>query len=195
MIDWETLAIGGDAVVLSLGIIPFDLGEDKTFAELVSQGQHHKFEVASQVQKHGRRIDTSTVEWWAGQGEEAKRVLEPNHLYDKQIEVIPDIVKTVIDKLDCKPKEAFWYSRGSMDYEILTHIYQSLGVPLPYAYYAIRDTRTALHWCVGAERGNIDLPDGYLDGFVKHNASHDCASDILQLQYAFKLATGEIEVD
>lgn len=63
MLDLETLATTPDAVIVSIGAVQFN-----------DDGITARFHMPCNIVGTGRRIDDSTVKWWMGQSDEARKV-------------------------------------------------------------------------------------------------------------------------
>lgn len=168
--DIETLSVRKNALVLSLGIVPVDLEEPKSYLELVASGIEIKF-VADQQVKSGRHVDPDTVKWWTEQGPEAQRCLVPT----KQDILVEDFYEAL------KPigyvQDAIWFCKGPhFDVAIMESLFEDFNMKAPWGYRNIRDVRTALEFTTGST-----MPYDRVDGFVNHNAVHDSAFDAYQL--------------
>ena len=67
MFDVETLGVGSDAVVLSMACIHFDPRTNPTYKELKESAFFVKMDAKDQVNRLGRKVDKSTIEWWGKQ--------------------------------------------------------------------------------------------------------------------------------
>lgn len=68
----ETLGLESNAVVLSAGLLHFELGVDYTFNNLVESVRFVKFDVKEQVEKYKRSIEKGTVTYWKSLSKEAR---------------------------------------------------------------------------------------------------------------------------
>lgn len=145
MIDFETLDTSADAVVLSVGIIVFD----PTNAEII-RTFYLEFDVADQVEEEGRRISSSTIEWWLKTNpvEFLRLLSEGGNYLDFLRSELKDITSSY-------PIRKIW-SRGHMDFEILCNI-----CPGHFKYYQHADVRTldALGFKMGKENNHNALDD------------------------------------
>ena len=180
--DFETLSqdtIKG--VVTCLAILKFDesrfISKPYSFKELVNDAKVIKFNVSEQVKKYGRKIDKSTLDWWADQGPEAKEWITPSDK-DKDIDKLYDFFVESIG-----PTATKFYTRGNtFDPILLESIMKQTHKPLPYNWWEIRDTRSiveGLAW--GSELDNKFIPPD-CDELVKHNPTHDIALDVMRIQ-------------
>lgn len=181
--DTETLGIREDAVILSIGIVPVVFEENATFAELVKAGIHLKLDVESQV-KRGRRIDPATVGFWKDQGEEAAHVLKPSSK-DVSMEDACDIIAGFLKAKGYIEGRSWVWSRGNaFDFGKIEHMYEMVDRECPFPSYMERDIRTMVDCFCGTSRGRIEATRPQ-EGFVKHDALHDAASDAAKMNEIF----------
>lgn len=157
-----------------------------TFNELVQDIRLDKFNVEEQV-KEGYKFSKRDLEWWAEQGDEAKKQIKPS------ADDIP--VKEFVYKLYDYLREAKlkrWWSRSNTFDPILLsrnfkdyYTREAMDFILPY--WLVRDTRTYFDTRYDFKlKKNAFCPiddqalwDKY---FILHNPVHDLAADILRLQ-------------
>ena len=158
--DLETLGIGPEALVLSIGAIRFDrktgqLGPE--FYRLI----HLNGLGASGV------IDASTVVWWMGQNAQAQADIFGK---DRPRHSLPEALKDF--RLFCEGAETYW-QRGDKDAEWLGNAYKRCGVEAPWKFWQLRDQRTVSvefgHLVAKAERGTA------------HNALADAKAQAIEL--------------
>lgn len=187
--DLETMSTFEGGMMLSMGMVAADITKEYTFHELVNMGIERKYSVKEQKHRH---VQQTTVEWWKKQGAEASRVLSRLPTDLPYTEVIEHVREYIVGK-DIS-SYTLWFSRGPIDYYIMRHIHcfdnGQAEESLPWKFWNLRDSRSFLHG-LGIRAGKIDLPNGILDGFVEHNALHDCAADFLRLQYALEMVYGD----
>lgn len=197
VIDFESLSTIPNSKVIDLSAVPFVEGEDASFKELVSRGIQIKFDLRSQT---NRVSDEYTIAWWKSQCEEAKKALIPSDSDVTIKEGVGILLKFLEDnKIN---RNSHMFSRGmSFDFPILvTMLQEYYGVEVinterPYKFWNERDIRTAIESTMGVrDQTTVPLPKGVLDGFVKHNSIHDCAKDIIMMNYAKKYAYGLMDI-
>lgn len=204
LLDFETLGDRPGSVVLDLAAVVFDLEGNDNFNDLVNDEERTfrvKFEVTHQVRKWGRTIDKSTVEWWKGQGEKAKRVIQPDTKLDVSLEAGMGLFKEFVERTEVYNKKTLGYVRGqSFDFPILVDIVHSIWPEVDYTMFPVafwnqRDVRTALaHDLCTPINTKCPLPEGMFEDFVAHNSIHDCVRDVISLQRAIGYKNGTIEV-
>jgi len=120
MVDFETLGTNEDAVILSVGLIPFSETE-------ISDGHYMEFNVLDQIAA-GRSVSRSTQEWWikTNQDEFLKLLNSGSYHLSEVSHTLDEIGK--IDEV---------WSRGCMDFHMLNHITGSR-----FPFYKARDVRT-----------------------------------------------------
>lgn len=140
MIDLETLGTESDCPVLSLGAVLFD---PKT-GELGDRA-YYVLDVQEQLDK-GRRMSFDTFCWWLRQGEEARSAISTEQTRLSTGWALTDFFSRL-------PKGVRPWSNGAgFDIVIVESLAKAYGVPVPWKYWDIRDTRTL--WDVTGVRPN-----------------------------------------
>lgn len=133
MIDFETLGTGADAMVISLGAVFFDIETQQ-----LGPTFYMAFDVEDQMKK-GRVFTKSTLKWWLGQADAAKKVF---HEQAKPTELVlktfSDWVKSNGGKKYTRP----WGNGATFDISIIESLFEQFGVECPWMYYNIMDLRT-----------------------------------------------------
>lgn len=184
IVDFETLGVTDDSVLLSVGILPCpDISGTYTVKDLISSGLYIKFNREQQY-KAGRKLDSNTLEWWEKQGDAAKIVLSNTNLHDivkAQLTIRSFMFEHGFDKRESK----IW-SRGMIDQRwwqsfcmTCATLDQNVNDFLPFQNW--RDIRTILEVLTGSTKGSIQDDD---PRFIKHNALSDCVLDYLRMQNA-----------
>lgn len=190
--DFETLDNKPTSVVLSMAILVFDPSELVDFEVLVGRAKRIKFDWRQQL--GGRRtMGDETVSWWKhpDQAVPRARVID----YDGSevpLERMPLIVEQYLTSMgyDATDVDAKVWTRGNeFDPPIMNDIYHQLGADMPYSWWNIRDVRTYIDGLTQLVdpnykwRGN-DYSFQVPDGFIKHVEEHDCAVDVMKMQWA-----------
>lgn len=199
--DLETLGQQKNAVVVSGAFLAFDFKEQKTFEELLKETFYVKFSVNDQKANHGRTTDKSTIEWWMKQDPEVKAELAPSKL-DMTASQASEAILAYLAQHGIhtgNPKKVFRFCRGQdFDIPILESLMASAGYELPGAFYNSRDIRTFVSAVIMDLNNTTIYKDNVeyktLKGFKKHDARHDVAKAVLEMQMAVRLAMGEMEV-
>ena len=165
MIDLETLSTRPDAVILSVGAIKFDP---------YSSAEPHdpllfKVDVDSQTEM-GRHVMEDTLNWWATQPEHIRE----DALGESDRITLDDTIKA-INKW-AVGVDVFWCQGPLFDYAILQNLYAQLGRPVPWQYWAIRDSRTLFSLYRETDVAKVDA----------HNALADCDYQAKKVQRYYK---------
>lgn len=185
IIDFETLGVSDDSVLLSIGVLPCPDYEEYSINELISKGLYLKLNREQQFNA-GRKIDNETLSWWEQQGDDAKHVLSSKNLIDitkAQLKVRAFCFENGFDKNNSR----IW-SRGLIDqrwWQSFCKTCQKYDSNINdfLSFWLWRDIRTAMELLTGSTKGKISDDD---PRFIKHNALSDCVMDYLRLQEALK---------
>lgn len=136
-IDLETLGIGNDAMILSIGAVKFDprTGEfGEPFYALID---------TLDTKHGGGSIDISTVHWWMNQSEEARNALFSPDMNDTRINLFQALaeLQTFLG-WDGEKTEVTLWARGNKDEAWLESAYKGLGLAVPFQYWQWKDQRT-----------------------------------------------------
>lgn len=160
MIDLETMSTAPDAAIVSIGAVVFDPRYGKI-------NRNRTFYMELDWDTQNRRTDSSTIEWWDKQTEEAREGLNG-------MDELDDALKQLADFL---PQDARVWGNGSVfDIGILENAYRQSKISIPWKFWNVRDCRTIL-----------DMYESQRGGFSKtanrqgaHNALDDA---IFQAEY------------
>lgn len=107
--DIESLGIESTAVILSAAIVYFDASKNPSYQELLDNTLFVKFDSKEQVNKYGRTVSKSTLEWWDKQPEYSKEIsFYPS---DKDVSAIEGI-NTIKSYIASKPNAEKKHSMG-----------------------------------------------------------------------------------
>jgi exodeoxyribonuclease VIII len=162
MIDLEGLATGPDTTILTIAAQAFDpFGngwyEQQYYARVDLDGQSN------------RRIEQGTLEWWATQPAAAR-----DEAFAEDNRVPLDQALDELGRLIWHSKR-IWAQGPTYDMTILEHAYKSYNKPIPWKYFAVRDSRTVFSLWPGLEKPP-----------TSHHALEDCRRQIALLQDTFK---------
>lgn len=131
MIDLETLATSPQTAVVSLGAQFFDI-ETKTLGST--------FEMVLELQPQidsGREISASTLKWWMGQEEAAKRV------FHEKAQPPTVVLGTFVNWYkSVNPKAFVWGNGSTFDISIMENIFRMYKIEVPWGYNKAMDLRT-----------------------------------------------------
>lgn len=154
MIDLETLATTADAVILSIGAVPFDL-EAGTVSE---EGFYVSVSVDSNLD-YRRRISEDTLIWWMKQEAAARNVFMEAKV------ALPDALVQLSEFIgDSSPRP--WSNGADFDIPMLAHAFTQQNMTVPWKFWDARCYRTYKN-LPGA--GTAPKPEAG----VKHNALSD----------------------
>lgn len=165
-LDLETLGTGANAAIASIGACRFDPHSpaiDNVFHVHVS---------LENCQRHGLAFDASTLLWWLGQDEDARRSLIAGQEHAAPLITALDLLAAFI--ADTGEDADLWVNGASFDLPILANAYRVAGMPLPWKFWAERDLRTLKN----LHRGAPIPRDG-----IHHNALHDAIHQARLIQH------------
>jgi hypothetical protein len=166
MLDLETLSVRPDATILTLGACKFSPYNQ----EPRDKGIYFRVSVDEQI-KLGRHVDDNTVEWW---GRQADDVREEALGEDNRVsldEFTRELNRFIIG---C---DNIWAQGPVFDVVILENLYRQLGLPCPWQFWQIRDSRTLLSTLGDPrEKNKAGL----------HNALEDAVSQAQAVQTVFE---------
>lgn len=179
MVDLETFGTTPRSVVLSIGIVAFDV------REMAITGAYHTIlERDQQIRTLQREVNQSTLEWWDRQGTEARKLLDaPSHervpLEDALVEVTEFMHGT----------QGVWGNGAAFDNVILASLFDDVGLERPWAFWQDRCFRTLKH--IAGNHGMLKPP---FTG-VPHNALHDALNQFEHLREIVKAMNLRLELD
>lgn len=128
MVDLETMGTSAGCAIVSIGAVRFDPEKGAIGSEFF-----RSIQLQSSLDS-GLRVDGSTVIWWMQQSEEAR----------KEIIIGTDLLaQSLMDFSRFFPEDGHLWGHGAyFDPPILEAAYRAVGVPLPWKFWNVRDTRT-----------------------------------------------------
>ncbi|WP_221072829.1 3'-5' exonuclease [Vibrio alfacsensis] len=180
-IDLETLDTETTAKILSIGVVPWNPGEQVSFQELCERESslYIKIDQASFYAFPAFTESAGTIEFWDKQGEQARHVLEPDVndvLIEKALEQLKAHLKQWVEPL--RRDQGLVFCRGyDFDGGILEHAFQQCGITPPWGYNRFRCVRTVIDTIANTRNGYVTGAEP--EGFIKHHALHDAAMDTL----------------
>lgn len=167
MLDLETLSTRPNAVILSIGAVKFDPFSNRID---VDEGLDLRIDVDEQSAL-GRNVQEETVKWWETQ---PKEVQDAAFNPDGRIG-LNDFIRALNKFL--VGADNIWAQGPAFDIVILEDLYRQLGIPTPWQFWQIRDSRT-LFGVHGDPR------DKNRQG--AHNALMDCCYQAMGVQEIYK---------
>jgi len=178
VIDLETLGVGSDSAILSLGLTVGRYDAPLSFDQLVSGGLYLKFDLKEQLQK-GRKKSDRVIKWWYEQKPEARKVLIPSPA-DVSLYRVEEYLNRYFQSIDLDIKKVDLYDRNSFDLTKLQYLFEEdLDKDVIWNYHNTFDIPTAFRF-MGFERYAGVWADD-VPGCTYHNALHDAALDQLRI--------------
>jgi hypothetical protein len=164
MCDIETLGTSPGCVVLSIAVVPFDIGYPiEPFYERISRKSNEEI---------GLEVDPKTELWWDKQSVEARSEAFSG---TESIEDVLVRLTAYIKVLDRTP--IMWGNGASFDIPILDEAYYVCGRAAPWAYYNSLCYRTM-------KQIYKQIP--YMKPAVAHNALQDAKAQAAHLERIFQ---------
>ena len=168
MLDLETLSTRPDATILTFGACKFDPYTQSD----IDKGIYFRISVDEQVEL-GRHVDDNTVEWWGRQAEDVRKVALGDGDRISLEQFTQELNRFIVGA------DNIWAQGPVFDIVILENLYRQLGLPCPWQFWQIRDSRTLLSTHGDPrEKNKAGL----------HNALEDCVSQAQAVQHIFKQA-------
>jgi exodeoxyribonuclease VIII len=148
MIDFETLSLKENAVLLSLGACAFDPATN-------TLGETFYVAIDPRLQP-GRDISASTVIWWLGQSDDARAKLtsataaadaieegsDDESLYDNASMAISHAAMAFNAWIESLGGDVECWSNGAVDHAWLNSMFEYTGFKNPIKFWSQRDYRT-----------------------------------------------------
>jgi hypothetical protein len=166
MLDLETLSTRPDATILTFGACKFN---PYTQHDIVD-GIYFRVNVDEQIALN-RHVDDNTIAWWGNQAADVY-----NEAFDPADRISLDEFTKQLNRfiVGC---DNIWAQGPVFDIVILENLYRQMGIPCPWQFWQIRDSRTLL-----STHG--DPRDRNKAGL--HNALEDCVSQAQAVQTVFE---------
>lgn len=162
MIDIETLGHTRDSVILTVGAVKFD----PYSSEEPHTPFYHRLDVDQQTEL-GRVTTESTLEWW---GKQPPEIFEEAMGEDGRTDLevfAKDLNKYLVGA------DKIWAQGPLFDIILIEDLYRMLGIPTPWQYWQIRDSRTLF---------DLGSADTKLNNKSAHNALADAYAQAISVQ-------------
>jgi len=168
MLDLETLSTRPDATILTFGACKFSPYNQNDIVD----GIYLRIDVDEQIAL-GRHVDNDTIDWWSRQSSDVyDEAFNPNDRVGLE-EFASQLNRFIVG---C---DNIWAQGPVFDIVILENLYRQIGIPCPWQYWQIRDSRTLLSTLGDTrEKNKVGL----------HNALEDAVSQAQAVQHVFKQA-------
>jgi hypothetical protein len=166
MLDVETLDTRPSTVILSIGAVRFDIEKP----DVIGDTFHVHIDIDSCLAA-GRTVSGSTILWWLGQSDEARRKLT-------QAERVP--LHRALMQLTAflSEKDRVWGNGAAFDNAILADAYRCTGLPQPWRFWGDMCYRTLKNL-------HKDVKKPTFEG-IKHDALADAANQAVHLQLIYE---------
>ena len=156
MLDLETMSTIPNAAILSIGAVRFsDVGIADTFYQTVS---------LSSSMVAGLTVDSDTIMWWVGQGNDAIESLQKDAIE------LPEALQAFIEWVGEEP--FIWSNGANFDSVIIENAMRETDLKCPWHYGNVRCHRTITKLCHNVPKV---LP------LVPHHAMEDAKAQSLHL--------------
>jgi hypothetical protein len=156
MLDLETMGVGSDAAIVSIGAVVFDPEND-----LLGETFYINVDLSSCLE-NGLSVTGATINWWLKQSDSAREALFENPVSLK------DALTLFSEYVHKFEKPRVWGNGSGFDNEILKNAYKAAKLECPWEYYNDRDLRTLVD--IGR---SIVGKQSYEAIGTKHNALDD----------------------
>jgi len=194
MLDIETLSTHTSrAVVLSFGVVPFNLTKS---GPVLGQRYMVILNALKQIAA-GRRVDQSTIDFWAKQSKEARaHWLDPKFSREGVIVLRDDrddngsyIMRNLFDLshggLQLEPEFQVWSNGAVFDFGNLENLmdFSPMGGESPWPYRAVRDMRSVIRVNPEYRIGDVQQPgpEKNFNPVLAHDPVADCEWQIAKL--------------
>lgn len=181
MLDLETLGTLPTAEVATIGVVAWlnNTSRPEVFYRRILFDE--------------KKGESLTMEWWKSQSEDARKELfDPNPVKQKgeclsnfgnpELSAKMPIRQALLELtewvrgIEAKPPSRWWSQGSAFDFPILENQYRLAGLPIPWKFWMVRDTRTVFDIC--------DVKHSKSEGV--HHAVADCLDQIATLKKALE---------
>jgi hypothetical protein len=182
--DIESLGVESNSAVLSVGMVYFNPDKKPSYEDLLNDSLFLKLNAKDQIDRLGRTVTKSTLDWWAKQHEFVRQCSFDPKSTDIKAEDAFDKIYEYMAKYP-KSESATMWARGSLDQLAIDSLARKCDKPEITHFAFWRDVRTAVDCLVGTKNGycNVEHPTFQSHNVIKHHPTHDCAYDAMMLMY------------
>ena len=190
MVDLETLGTDSNAIILTIGAIPFApdgthlVEPESYFYEKVNLNSYNEYK------NNEFSIDWGTLIWWLKQDSEPLREAFLDTPRYPIWDVMQDFVNWINIICDmCGDHNVNIWSHGKdFDVVLLENAFKICNIDCPWDYVDTRDTRT-LYALAGVDMNCVGIPGGY----KAHNAIGDCLKQIEGIRLSYNVINQHIQ--
>lgn len=164
MMDTESLGLKPDSIVRQISFIAVESADLENPIRVVDE-----FLPLAIQESLGRKTYVSTVAWLLDSPEKIKNSIRTNVSGD--LEELTAVVKSVIRKFEqvtAGRKYEVWFRRPQHDVPLLSHLFEMLGLELPWNYNCVNDLASIMT-IANLSHTDVEVPAGN----VPHDALHD----------------------
>lgn len=165
-IDIEGLSLKPNALVLSIGVVPFCVADSKTFEGRYFVLNHHE------QKRKGRDVDPDTVAWWIDQALHNPGAADVFTAPRQQVEVALYEFQLFVQQTTQEGGE-IWFNGPQYDQIVLESLLRDFGMSCPWKYSKVRDMRTLRYLLARLN----DIEDPMELGLAPNMLEHDALSD------------------
>lgn len=170
MLDLETLGVGPDAAIISIGATRFDIDQEST-----CNGFYEKIDLTSAL-KHGS-FAPSTIQWWMQQSDAARQsAFSGGKPLEQALSAFNHYVTPYGSLL-----EGVWGNGATFDNVVIRSAFRSCGINPAWSFRLDRCYRTVINLIPK------HLQPEFIRSGVSHNALDDAITQALHLQKCWKL--------
>lgn len=193
MLDIEALDVAptNRAVIVSVGMVKFDIKERDDWSTLKEPGRWFYAPLPMQIQiDAGRTISANTLQWWLKQTkgvQEALRIPDEDEMAEVLSDTLAGTIELMQDFLMPEVKEngdvrhtALWGKPGHFDAPKVETLFTDFGYQFPVPWFCYRCMSS---YKVAAKLAGIKDPRfPKSPDMVAHNALDDAREQVLELQ-------------
>lgn len=169
MIDLETLALTRDPVILQIAAVRFEAAPGGAIAEAEAFNAYPMFH-----SQGGGSISAATLAFWL-RADATPREKIADALVNS-VQPLLEVLHALGRWYHASPIAKVWSHGAAFDLAILDHAYATHGIPAPWRYKDIRDTRTL--YDLAGPRPDLD-PQHILWKATRAIVPHDALSDAI----------------
>jgi len=176
MIDLETMGLGTNAPILSIGAVAFSQfggGAEATFHQGIS---------LEDSMANGRRPTASTILWWLQQSDEARKQVRQKCEHGAPIIATLYAFSEWLNSLAGEPY--VWGNGANFDISILEQAYLDAGMRTPWGYRNVRCFRTVM--------SEFGIETDWVKPVVAHDALADAEAQARTLQNCMRRMKGSL---
>ena len=182
MVDLETMSTASNAVILTIGCIPF--GSDGSLIVEEDMFFYNRIDLSSYNNRPEFHSDFNTLLWWLQQEKEPLDeafLAGPRKPIDRAMMDFDIWLAQICSYLNDK-KITMWSHGKDFDCVVLDNAFKACHLECPWKYFDTRDTRT-IYSLAGVDMRNVQIPEGY----KAHNAIGDCLKQIEGIKQSFQI--------